>query len=184
MTQLKVVLKIDGSFIFCDQEYSVIESLGFGSFEEPPSKVVDTFNITKCDAVYGDLEYVSDKNPNRIIRKWVSGEFTKNSISKGWMPPHPTFYMRKVYYEKLGGFDLQYNISSDYDALLRYLLHEDLKIVYIPEVLSRMKIGGNSNQIKNIIPKMKEDYNIMKSHNINAKRALLFKNLTKIKQFF
>jgi len=148
-------------------------------------KIVNLFKKTRCDAIYGDLEYVSKKNRNKIVRYWKSGNYKLKNLKDGWMPPHPTFFMKADLYRRLGNFNTNYKISSDYDAMLRYLSKGDLRIEYIPEVLIKMTLGGNSNKdIRNITMKMKEDYHIMKEHNLPALRCLFGKNIYKIKQFF
>ena len=148
-------------------------------------KIANAFASNDTDSVYGDLEYVQRNDTDKVVRKWVSGNFTFNKIKSGWMPPHPTFYMKRVKYHKLGGFNLKYKIAADYDSILRYLFKYSVSSIYIPEVLVKMRIGGASNRsIENIIQKSKEDKLALKSNNIPWLRALLMKNLTKIPQFF
>lgn len=148
-------------------------------------QVATVFSDGSIDAMYGDLDYVSKENTSNIIRHWRSGNFVKSKIKNGWMPPHPTFYMRREHYSKLGGFDLSYRIAADYESILRYLWQTDMKVAYIPEVLVKMRVGGESNRsLKNIIRKSKEDWRAMKSNGVAPIRAILGKNLSKIPQFF
>lgn len=147
--------------------------------------LVDAFENNDIDAVYGDLEYVASENVEKVIRYWRSKKFVFSALKKGWMPPHPTFFMKADHYEKLGGFDLKYKISSDYDHLLRCLLTEDFNAYYLPSVITKMRVGGVSNRsIKNIILKMVEDVSIMREHGISPLTALLGKNFSKLIQFF
>ena len=147
--------------------------------------IVNTFNIESVDGVYGDLLYVDKQNINKIIRNWKSCIFEKKLLNKGWMPPHPTLFLKKNIYHKYGLFDLNYSISSDYEFILRIFKNKSLKFTYIPNVISKMRIGGASNRnIKNIINKTIEDYRALKSNNIGNLFSLIRKNTSKIKQFF
>ena len=139
----------------------------------------------EIDVIYGDLDYVSKNNPNKIIRKWKSGEYKKNKMKFGWMPPHTCFYMKKSLYQKYGLFDTSYRISADYESILRYLWKNNLKAKYLPFVFTKMRLGGASNKsLKNIFIKMKEDRQAMKKHDIPGTKALIFKSLRKLNQFF
>jgi glycosyltransferase len=148
-------------------------------------RLVECIAVKKPDAVYADLQYVERANINKIVRYWKSGYYHRDRLKSGWMPPHPTFYMRKDLYAKLGGFDLTYKISADYDSLIRYLWVNDVKLEYLPEVLIKMRVGGASNRsIANIIKKSKEDLAVMKQYNVPLLRAMMGKNLSKLPQFF
>lgn len=147
--------------------------------------VVSMFQTRNSDCIYGDLNYVSKNDTSKIVRKWRSGVFARHNMRNGWMPPHPTFYMKRDLYEKYGAFDLNYHISADYDSILRYLWKHQISASYLPEVLVNMRVGGESNRsLKNIIRKSKEDVWAMKQNNLAVLRAFLGKNLSKIPQFF
>lgn len=162
-------------FLHSDDVYSTSDAL---------SKIARAFDDPEVDAVYGDLEYVAKLNVDKVVRRWVSGCFDLTKMKLGWMPPHPTFYMRRSCYEKFGGFNLCYKIAADYDALVRYLWVNNISIRYIPEVLVKMRVGGESNRsISNIIRKSKEDAEIMSRNGLPVIRAMLGKNLSKIPQF-
>ncbi|WP_201745161.1 glycosyltransferase family 2 protein [Aidingimonas lacisalsi] len=149
------------------------------------NQVASCFEDPGVGAVYGDLEYVDSDDPDRVIRYWKSGSFSPGKLKRGWMPPHPTFFMRRTLYDELGGFDLAYRIAGDYDALLRYLGSEQVSVLYLPEVLVKMRVGGASNgNLKQILRKSKEDISAMRHHGINPLVALPYKNLSKIPQFF
>lgn len=149
------------------------------------SRVAACFEDPEVGAVYGDLQYVGANNPDKVIRNWKSGAFNRQKVRRGWMPPHPTFYMRRELYQLLGGFDESYRIAGDYEALLRYLSYEALQIRYLPEVLVKMRLGGASNgSFKAVINKSREDFRAMRENGINPFLALPYKNLSKIPQFF
>jgi glycosyltransferase len=107
-------------------------------------------------------------------------------INRGWMPPHPTLYIRRELYEKHGPYNLCYNTAADYDFMLRMLKDEDLLFCYLPEVLVKMRTGGVSNRgISEIFTKSREDLMIMRSQNLPFPLfALMNKNFSKISQFW
>ncbi len=104
-------------------------------------EVVNEFKKNKIDGVYGNLNYISKTNPSRIIRNWQSQHFDINFLKKGWMPPHPTFFLKKEVYDKHGLFDLKFTISADYDFMLRVLKDETLKFVHLQKVITNMRVG-------------------------------------------
>ncbi len=147
-------------------------------------EIANVFYNNNIDAVYGDLQYVAETDINKIIRHWRSNSFEPNKIYKGWMPPHPTFYVRRQMYLKHNTFNINYKIAADYDMMMRLLFVHKIKVKYIPMVMIKMRVGGKSNaSIKNIIRKMSEDYNIMRTHKIGGILTLFFKNISKISQF-
>ncbi|MFN7958108.1 MAG: glycosyltransferase family 2 protein [Holophagaceae bacterium] len=109
------------------------------------ARVSRAFETPEVEACYGDLVYVQADHPDRILRYWRSGPPRPDSFQWGWMPPHPTLFVRREVYERLGRFDLRYGIAGDYEFMLRVLLKHRLKTAYIPEVLVRMRAGGASN---------------------------------------
>ncbi|RJE75722.1 glycosyl transferase [Pseudoalteromonas sp. MSK9-3] len=147
--------------------------------------MVDKYQNSDADAIYCDLNYVDKNNTEKVIRKWISGDFSLSKLHLGWMPPHPTFYMKRALYAEFGGFDLSYKIAADYDSMLRYLWKKRITITYFPEVLVKMRVGGASNRsLKNIIQKTKEDKKALVSNGVFWVKALFFKNLNKIPQYF
>ena len=101
------------------------------------------------------------------------------------MPAHPTLYLKKDIYERFGGFNTQYKIAADYDFILRVFKNKQLKFIYLPHVIVKMRIGGASNKsINNIVLKMREDYRALKHNKVGGIGALFIKNSSKLKQFF
>lgn len=148
-------------------------------------RVARAFSESDVGAVYGDLLYVRKNASDRVVRTWRAGQFSPSRLARGWMPPHPTFYVRRSVYEALGGFDTRYRIAADYDCMLRFLGKGGLKLGYIPEVLVKMRVGGASNRsIKNIIQKSREDYRALKANRVGGFGALFWKNVSKLPQFF
>ena len=153
--------------------------------ENVVAKIAENFSKAGIDSIYGDLNYVSKEDINNVVRYWKSGSFNLRKLENGWMPPHPTFYVKREVYEKYGAFDTSFNISADYDSILRFLGREGISTRYIPEVLVKMRVGGESNRsLQNIIEKTKEDLRAVKKNNVGHMRSIIFKNLSKIPQFF
>jgi glycosyltransferase len=149
-------------------------------------KVVSHMERYNVDSCYGDLLYVGRKNTGRIVRYWKSCTYTEGLFQRGWMPPHPTFFVKKKVYDKLGCFNTGFKIAADYELMLRFLERSKVPTHYIPEVLVKMRTGGSSNRnIKNIAIKTYEDITAWKVNNLNGGiYTILRKNFSKIPQFF
>ena len=148
-------------------------------------KVATAFQNQKIDAIYGDLVYVQQDDMSKVVRYWKSGQFHVAALHQGWMPPHPTFYVRRSVYERLGAFDTSYKISADFDAVLRFLAIGKIRVAYIPEVLVRMRTGGISNRsLKTIAMKSLEDFRALRKNKVGGSLTLLKKNLRKVGQFW
>ena len=150
------------------------------------SKIMEHFQDPAVVGVYGDLHYVDKDNAQKVIRQWKSCDFEPRLLRQGWMPAHPTLFLRKSVYKKFGTFNLEYSIAADYEFMLRILKGNTLNLVYIPKVITKMRMGGASNKsLKNILQKSREDYRAIKSNGLpNPILVLAGKNLSKVKQFF
>ncbi len=147
-------------------------------------KVAAAFEDQDIDCVYGDLQYVAADDTSRVIRHWKSGDYARDLLKQGWMPPHPTFYIRRQHLGKYGMYDTSFQIAADYDAMLRWLWTHNLRPAYIPEVMVKMRMGGESNRsVARIIRKSREDYHALRRNNVGGLGALAQKNISKIKQF-
>jgi glycosyltransferase involved in cell wall biosynthesis len=149
------------------------------------SQIIEVFKQTGVDGVYGDLIYVNKENPDKVIRYWKSCPFKKDLLKKGWMPPHPTLFLRRKIFDNYGLYDTGFKISSDYDFILRIMSRPELKFEYFPQIITRMRVGGMSNRnLKNIFLKSKEDLRAMRKNKTGGWVALLMKNFSKVGQFF
>jgi len=147
-------------------------------------KVVKLFKETGADSIYGDLDYVYKNDTSKVLRYWKSGKFSLRNLKMGWMPPHPTLYIKREVYQKYGGFDISFKIAADYDSMLRFLGKYKISTAYLPEVMVKMRVGGASNRsLKNIIQKSKEDLHAIKKNEFGNIFTLVFKNLRKVTQF-
>jgi glycosyltransferase len=148
------------------------------------SKVVNSFINQQVDALYGDLVYVN-ADFSKIIRNWKAGSFSLAKFYQGWMVPHPTFFVKREFYERLGYFDTSLKYAADYELMLRFMFKQKIKTFYIPETLVVMKSGGKSNaSFKNRWAINRED---RKAWSINHLQPHLFtlilKPLRKLTQY-
>lgn len=152
--------------------------------EEILSRVAEAFSVPEIDAVYGDLVYVNQSEPGKVIRYWQAGSYSRRKLKHGWMPPHPTFYVRRGVYDRVGGFDVSFRIAADYDCMLRIFTKQNIRCEYIPQTLIKMRTGGVSNRsLSNILLKSKEDYIALRKNNVGGMWALMCKNCRKLIQF-
>ena len=147
------------------------------------SSIVNT--IGEKDSVYADLVYVDRENTDKITRYWKSGEYKEGLFKKGWMPPHPTFFLRKECYNKYGVYNLELKSAADYELMLRMIHKHKISVAYLPETITKMRVGGQSNvTLKNRIKANKED---RKAWVINGLKpgplTLTMKPVRKITQF-
>jgi glycosyltransferase involved in cell wall biosynthesis len=110
------------------------------------SQVVERMLAEQTDTLYGDLVYVHPEHTNRITRTWIAGECKPNKFLFGWMPPHPTFFVRRNVYNRLGFFNIALKSAADYELMLRFLFKEKISASYLPKVLVKMRAGGVSNE--------------------------------------
>jgi glycosyltransferase len=148
-------------------------------------KVLGVFDDPEIEACYGDLVYVDGQNTDRDVRFWRSGHFDLNKFYWGWMPPHPTFFVRRSVYERYGDFNLELGSAADYEIMLRFLLKQQIKVAYIPEVLVHMRTGGVSNM--SLRNRLKANQMDRKAWEVNELKpypwTLIAKPLRKLKQW-
>ena len=120
--------------------------------------IVSVFENSNCDVVYADLQYVDREHTDKIIRTWKSDTMQQHSFLYGWMPPHPTVFVRRKVYEQYGAFNLALKSAADYEFMLRVLYKEKCPVAYLPKTIVKMRDGGKSNQsIQNRIRANRED---------------------------
>jgi glycosyltransferase len=145
--------------------------------------VSEIFKNTHCDGVYGNLNFIKN---DKIVRKWESRKFAPFLLNNGWMPPHPTLFLKKEVFEKHGLYDTNFKIAADYDFILRIFKDESLKFEYLPITITNMSIGGVSTSgFRNLIRKSFEDYKVLKKNNMKYPLLILFRKIVgKINQFY
>ena len=110
------------------------------------SDIVKKFESNpEAEGVYADLVFVDRNDINKITRTWESGDYEEGDFLNGWMPPHPTFFVRKECYERFGGFNTTLRLSADYELMLRMIHKNKIKLAYLPKVVVKMRMGGASN---------------------------------------
>lgn len=177
--------------------------------------VAEKFEDPDVEAVYGDLQYVVEKSGGpevlksgsgkvgvsrslevgksgsrfSVVRHWRSGEYSRNKLAWGWMPPHPTLYLKREVYARaaMGNgdyFDASFSCAADYDFMMRVLSQLNVSPVYLPEVMVRMRTGGVSNRsLKHILRKSLEDWQAIRRNRVGHLHTLAWKNLSKLVQF-
>ncbi|WP_443938139.1 glycosyltransferase family 2 protein [Pedobacter sp. MW01-1-1] len=148
------------------------------------AEVVRVFENHETDAVYGDLNYIHPLTL-KVIRKWTSKQANSNDIKNGWMPAHPTLYLKRCLFEKYGYYALDMGTAADYDLMVRYFFAFKIVAQYLPKLLVNMRTGGLSNQsISNRAKALMNDYKALKRNQVPYPwRAVLKKKLSKLTQY-
>lgn len=163
----------------------ILNSDDFYTDENVLSEVVEKMKSTHADALYADLNYVDQVDTEKVVRYWKSGQYKSNSFLSGWMPPHPTFFIKKEFYARFGLFSLDLISAADYELMLRMILRHHAKLAYLPRVIVNMRVGGMSNSsLSNRLRANKEDRKAWEMNGLTPKTyTLLFKPLRKIIQY-
>ncbi len=133
------------------------------------SKVAEAFEDEEVDAVYGDLIFVDPENLGRTVRTYSSRKWSPEKFAKGYMPAHPTFFVRRKFYEKYGLFETDYRIAADYELLIRFLYVHKLRYRYLPMKMVKMRKGGvSSNGIRSNIILNNEIVRACRTHGIRT----------------
>lgn len=150
------------------------------------SKYANRMLSGACDAIYADLVYVDATNVNRVVRKWKSGQYREGAFYYGWMPPHPTFFVKRELYLQFGAYSLALKTASDYELMLRFIHKHKISLCYLPETTVCMRRGGLSNaSLANRLKANAEDRKAWVMNGLKPRfYTLWFKPLRKILQFF
>ena len=163
----------------------ILNSDDIYAHEQVISKVVRVFEDPLIQACYADLQFIHEKNSSQVTRTWKSGNYKVGSFYWGWMPPHPTFFVRKSVYDKVGLFDTRLQSAADYEMMLRILEKHRMRASYIPQVIVKMRSGGMSNaSVKNRLLANREDREAWRINGLKPYFFTLYlKPLRKITQF-
>lgn len=163
----------------------ILNADDFYADETVIEEVVKQIETSNCDALYADLHYVAAENTSEIKRYWKSGEYKKGHFLKGWMPPHPTFFIKKGCYEQYGSFNLSLKSAADYELMLRMIHKYEVSLCYLNRVIVKMRVGGMSNS--SLINRLRANREDKKAWEINGLKpsplTFLFKPLRKLRQF-
>ncbi|MFT3679161.1 MAG: glycosyltransferase family 2 protein [Ferruginibacter sp.] len=148
--------------------------------------IVKCFEENKVDSVYGDLVYVDKQNTRKVIRYWKGFTYKRFRFNYGWMPAHPTFYFKSCLLEELGGYETHYYTAADYEFMARYLYRYRISAKYLPRLIVKMRVGGQSNRnIKTRLRANRRDYLAMKKNQIPLPfLASVLKPLIKLHQYY
>jgi len=151
------------------------------------SRVASAFEEDQnLDAVYGDIVFVTKDSPHNIVRYWKSRSYHKGLFEKGWMPAHPTFFVKRECYSQYGKFDLDLEIQSDFELTMRFMAIKNIKTRYLPGVMVKMRMGGvTNNRITNVIKGNLEAYAACRKNGLAVTPFFMVRKvLSRLPQFF
>ena len=147
------------------------------------SAIADTFRITNADLLYADGIYVDAELTEKVIRNWIGGRYKRWKVRLGWLPLHPTCYIRREVMLREGLYDERYKIAADTDLLVRYLYECRLRVEYLRRYVVRMRMGGLSTDHRKRRMMWKEDISIYRTHGFAAVPTKFLKMAWKVPQF-
>ncbi|KAF2328694.1 glycosyltransferase family 2 protein [Flavobacterium ginsenosidimutans] len=148
------------------------------------SRIAARFNAdSSIDGIYGDGVYVTNDTDERLVRDRIGGVFSLKKVKGGWLPLHPTVYLKKDIIDKHGLYNLDFKIASDTEFLLRYLYKYKIKMSYIDKYIVKMRMGGMSTSFKTALEVLNEDYKIYKYHGLTAVQAVFLKKSMALRQY-
>ena len=164
----------------------LMHSDDFFADKEVIADIAETFQKNNTDSVYGDLDYVNKEKPDQIVRKWIAGEYKMEKFLYGWMPPHPTFYLKRDKFEKVGLYNSSFKTAADYEFLLRCLYKNRITSAYVPRTIVKMRVGGTSNaNLKTRLLANQQDYRAWRENELKPFWFTRFmKPARKVFQFF
>ena len=151
------------------------------------SRVANAFSEnTDMDAIYGDIVYVTKNKPHRVVRYWQSQPYEEGLFEKGWMPAHPSFFVKREIYSRLGKYDLDLQIQSDFELTMRFMAVNKIKTLYLPGVMVKMRMGGvTNNRISNVIKGKLEAYKECRKNGLHVTRFFMVRKVVeRVPQFF
>lgn len=150
---------------------------------ETLSHVAVRFRDTRADFLYGDGLFVNPERTSKVVRNWVGGRYRLWKVRHGWLPLHPTCYIRRSVMERKGLYNESYKIAADSDLLFRYLVGGELSVTYLKEYIVRMRMGGLSTDSARRRQMWREDIRMYSSHGMNPVFMKVEKMLWKVPQF-
>jgi glycosyltransferase involved in cell wall biosynthesis len=149
------------------------------------SLIANAFEENDVAAVYGDIAFVRPGQLGKIVRLYSSRKFTPQRFGYGYMPAHPSFYVRRNCYETMGLYKTGYKIAADYELLMRFIFKHHISYTYIPEILVYMRTGGISNKnMRSRYTLNKEIIKACRENGVNTNMAVLsLKYINKIFEY-
>ncbi|MDR2146377.1 MAG: glycosyltransferase [Tannerella sp.] len=161
-----------------------LNSDDFYTYDNVLKTIADVFQDKELEAIFGDVHFVKPENLNKCVRYYSSKRFHPRFLRIGFMPAHPSFYVRRICYEKYGTYSLYYKISSDFDLMIRFFYKHNIKYKYIPMDFVTMRTGGKSTRgIKSRLLLNKEDVRACRKYGIRTNSLMMaLRYLYKIKE--
>jgi len=154
----------------------ILNSDDFYSHKNVIKMIMEKFDTTNIDSVFANLVYVSENDTNKVVRYFDSGQFKPSLFTYGLMPAHPTFFVKKIVYEKYGKFCTDFKNAADFDLLTRFLYVNKITYFHIDKVIIRMRIGGESTSFSSI---WTNNIEILKACKVNGIKTNIFKIFTR-----
>ena len=146
-------------------------------------RIVERMKRTHADFLYGDGLFVNPDDTNKVVRNWIGGGYRLWKVRHGWLPLHPTCYIRRDVMMRQGLYNESYKIAADSDLLVRYLLTGGLAVTYLNEYVVRMRMGGLSTDSAKRKKMWEEDIRVYVSHGLWPTLTKLEKMAWKVPQF-
>lgn len=148
------------------------------------SDVVKRFEETDADFIYGDGVYVNAEDTSKLVRNWIGGSYSRWKVRCGWLPLHPTCYIKRDVMMREGLYDESFKIAADTDLLVRYLYQAHLKVEYLHRRIIRMRMGGLSTDSEKRRQMWNEDIRLYTAHGFRpVTLTKLMKMAWKVPQF-
>jgi GT2 family glycosyltransferase len=117
------------------------------------------------EIVYGDLVYVRENDLSKTVRNWKSRNYDARFFEDGYVPPHPSFFVKRSALIESGGFDQEFQLAADYELMFRLLKIDARLSLYLPRLLVRMRLGGKTNRsLANIVQGNREIIRVWSKH--------------------
>lgn len=163
----------------------ILNSDDFFTSSDVVERLVKVFDDPTTDAVYGDIHFIHDGEPEKCVRYYSSKLFRPLWLRFGFMPAHPSFYCRREVFEKAGLYKTDYQIGSDYEMMVRLFMVHKIKATYLPLDFVTMRTGGASTRnLKSRLTLIKDDVRGCRENGIYTNRLMIsVKFLYKIFEF-
>jgi glycosyltransferase involved in cell wall biosynthesis len=153
----------------------ILNSDDFFYDEHVLSKIAKAFEAPSIQATIGDIVFVKEEKPNKVVRHYSAKNWTPSKFAWGYMPPHPSFFVRKELFERLGYYQIDYRIAADYELLIRFLLKGQVKWKYLPIITTKMRMGGASTSgLKSLITLNKEIARGCRENQVYTNYAMIY----------
>lgn len=146
-------------------------------------RIVKRMEQTQADFLYGDGLFVNPDNTDKVVRNWMGGSYRIWKVRHGWLPLHPTCYIRREVMMRLGLYNESYKIAADSDLLVRYLMTGGLSVTYLKGYVVCMRMGGLSTDSAKRKKMWGEDIRVYASHGLWPALTKLEKMAWKVPQF-